>query len=66
MYYYDQWRPSQQSKPKQPSIAEKYKSMMALHAIGKITTEEWQAYCTELLYTIMEANKEIFERLKTV
>jgi hypothetical protein len=31
---------------------------------GKITLEEWQAFCFEVLCEIMEQNKDVLVRLK--
>jgi hypothetical protein len=31
---------------------------------GKLTCEEWGAYCAQLLEALMEDNKEVLENLK--
>ena len=31
---------------------------------GKITEQEWMAYCKEILDTVMEVNKDIYVRMK--
>ncbi|NIV97814.1 hypothetical protein GWN26_01145 [Candidatus Saccharibacteria bacterium] len=41
-----------------------YDEMRTAFLLGQITEYEWNEYCTELLYKMMEDNKDIFERLK--
>ena len=41
-----------------------YDEMRTAFLLGHITLEEWQDFCKELLFKILEDNKDVFERLK--
>ena len=41
-----------------------YNEMFENFKTGKITEDEWKAFCFQVLGEILEANKEIFIRLK--
>lgn len=42
----------------------RYKEMFEKFTSGKITQEEWQAFCFVILGEVMEENKDVFVRLK--
>lgn len=42
----------------------KYNEMFAAVQAGQITEKQWADFCMEMLADIMEANKDVFVRLK--
>jgi hypothetical protein len=41
-----------------------YYDMLEKFQKGRISEEEWQAFCQQILLELMEKNKDIFLRLK--
>jgi hypothetical protein len=41
-----------------------YNEMFAKFNAGKITEQEWKAFCLEVLCEVMEENKDVLIRLK--
>ena len=43
-----------------------YNAVITGYIKGLISEMDWQDYCTRILYTIMEDNKDVFIRLKEI
>ena len=43
-----------------------YECKYAEHQNGKISDEEWSAYCMDFLEKIMQENKNVLDKLKNV
>jgi hypothetical protein len=47
-----------------PKVYTEYYLMFDKFRAGEITEKDWQDYCNQCLYDIMNVNKDIFVRMK--
>jgi len=46
------------------SLISKYSEMWAAFQSGQLSESEWVAYTLDVLYTLLEENRDVFMRLK--